>query len=136
MKDPMRHKEAGRLLDKIKFDSNGLVPAIVQDFHSKQVLMLAYMNREALKATMETGKTHFYSRSRKSQWLKGETSGHIQEVVAMCFDCDNDTVLILAKQTGGACHTGYYSCFFSQWDDRGGIKIVGEKVFDPDKTYP
>ena len=131
----MKDKQAGSLLDRVKFDSNGLVPAIVQDVESKEVLMLAYMNREALKATIETGKTHFYSRSRKSQWLKGETSGHVQEVSAMFFDCDNDTILILAKQTGGACHTGYYSCFFSKCEDGGEIRTVGEKVFDPDKTY-
>ena len=127
------NKEA--LLNKIKFDSNGLVPAIVQDAKSKEVLMLAYMNREALTATMETGKTHFYSRSRKSQWLKGETSGHVQEVRGIYFDCDNDTVLISAEQKGGACHTGYYSCFFTEWTGDGNTKVIGKKVFDPDKTY-
>ncbi len=131
----MNDKATGSLLDKVKFDANGLVPAIVQDANSKEVLMLAYMNREALKATMETGKTHFYSRSRKSQWLKGETSGHVQEVQAMHFDCDNDTVLIFATQKGGACHTGYYSCFYRKWDGKDGVTIVGHKVFDPDKTY-
>lgn len=131
----MKNNATSSLLDKVKFDVNGLVPAIVQDAQTKQVLMLAYMNREALKATMETGKTHFYSRSRKSQWLKGETSGHVQEVLGMYLDCDNDTVLILATQKGGACHTGYYSCFFTQWTGGETTKIVGEKVFDPDKTY-
>ena len=123
------------LLDKIKFDANGLVPAIVQDAKSKQVLMLAYMNREALEATLKTRKTHFYSRSRKSQWLKGQTSGHIQEVQGVYFDCDNETILILANQKGGACHTGYYSCFFTELQADGSAKTIGNKVFDPDKTY-
>lgn len=123
------------LLDQIKFDANGLVPAIVQDAKTNQVLMLAYMNREALLDTLTTRKTHFYSRSRKSQWLKGEKSGHIQEVQGVYVDCDNDTILIKAHQLGGACHTGYYSCFFTQWQEDGGKKTIGDKVFDPGKTY-
>ena len=123
------------ILDRVKFDANGLVPAIVQDIDSKEVLMLAYMNREALAATLATGKTHFYSRSRNKQWLKGESSGHIQEVQGVYFDCDNDTLLIEARQKGGACHTGYYSCFFTRWDGADSTKTVGKKVFDPDKTY-
>ncbi len=132
----MKSKEQGaKLLDRIKFDANGLVPAIVQDVDSKEVLMLAYMNREAVEATIKTGKTHFYSRSRNKQWLKGESSGHVQEVQALYFDCDNDTLLVMAKQKGGACHTGYYSCFFTQWDGAENTKTVGKKVFDPDKTY-
>lgn len=122
-------------LGKVKFDACGLVPAIVQDARTKEVLMLAYMNREALEATLKTRKTHFYSRSRKSQWLKGETSGHIQEVKGVYFDCDNDTILITAEQKGGACHTGYYSCFFTELQADGGTRTVGKKVFDPDKTY-
>ncbi len=128
----MNHEQ---IIDKVKFDANGLVPAIVQDVNSKQVLMLAYMNREALEQTLKTRKTHFYSRSRKSQWLKGESSGHIQEVKDVYFDCDNDTLLITAAQKGGACHTGYYSCFFSQWDGQDGFKTIGQKVFDAEKTY-
>ncbi len=128
----MNHEQ---IINKVKFDANGLVPAIVQDVNSKQVLMLAYMNREALEQTLKTRKTHFYSRSRKSQWLKGESSGHIQEVKDVYFDCDNDTLLITAAQKGGACHTCYYSCFFSQWDGQDGLEIVGQKVFDAEKTY-
>ena len=123
------------ILDRVKFDSHGLVPAIVQDSDSKQVLMLAYMNREALKQTLKSGKTHFFSRSRNKLWLKGETSGHMQEVQAIYFDCDNDTVLVLVKQKGGACHAGYYSCFFTKLAGGGKTKTVGKKVFDPEKTY-
>ena len=125
----------GKILDRVKFDVNGLVPAIIQDADSKEVLMLAYMNREAVRLTLQTGTTHFFSRSRNKQWLKGETSGHIQEVRAVYFDCDNDTLLVEVKQKGGACHTGYYSCFFTQWTGGDGTKTVGKKVFDPEKTY-
>ena len=99
-------------LKDIKFDENGLVPAITQDYENKEVLMLAYMNEEALKKTIETGKVHYYSRSRKEQWLKGETSGHYQIVKAISYDCDGDTLLIQVEQVGAACHTGHRSCFY------------------------
>jgi len=99
-------------LKDIKFDENGLVPAITQDYENKEVLMLAYMNEEALKKTIETGKVHYYSRSRKEQWLKGETSGHYQIVKAISYDCDGDTLLIQVEQIGAACHTGHRSCFY------------------------
>lgn len=97
-------------LDKIKFDDSGLVPAIVQD-ENGQVLMLAYMNKESLEKTVETGYTCFYSRSRQALWKKGETSGNVQRVKEMSYDCDGDTILIRVHQTGVACHTGTYSCF-------------------------
>jgi len=100
------------MIDSIKFDEQGLVPAIVQDNNSGEVLMMAYMNRLALQKTLETGKTWFYSRSRQSLWMKGETSGHVQEVREIRFDCDEDTLLIKVEQTGAACHTGHYSCFY------------------------
>ena len=92
---------------------NGLVPAIVQDIETKQVLMLAYVNEEAYKKMMETKQTYFYSRSRQSLWHKGETSGYYQDIVGMSLDCDLDTLLIDVRQTGVACHTGSYSCFFN-----------------------
>ena len=91
-------------ISKIKFDANGLVPAIVQE-ESGQVLMLAYMNEESLKKTVETGYTHFYSRSRQTLWKKGETSGNVQQVKALYYDCDGDTLLVVVHQTGVACHT-------------------------------
>ncbi|OHR68300.1 bifunctional phosphoribosyl-AMP cyclohydrolase/phosphoribosyl-ATP pyrophosphatase [Bacillus sp. HMSC76G11] len=98
-------------LQSIKFDQNGLVPAIVQDAVSKEVLTLAYMNEESLQKTIETKETWFYSRSRQELWNKGATSGNTQEVVGLKFDCDQDALLVLVKPAGPACHTGSYSCF-------------------------
>jgi len=97
---------------KIKYDANGLVPAIVQDVETKEVLMLAYMNAESLKLTVETGATWFWSRSRSELWHKGATSGNIQRVVEIRVDCDADTLLILVNPTGPACHTGERTCFY------------------------
>jgi phosphoribosyl-AMP cyclohydrolase / phosphoribosyl-ATP pyrophosphohydrolase len=101
-------------IDTLQFDKEtGLIPAIVQDVQSKEVLMLAYMNRESLIKTIETGTTWFWSRSRQEYWNKGATSGHIQKVVRISYDCDKDTLLVEVRQTGAACHTGKYSCFFT-----------------------
>lgn len=105
--------------------------AIVQDYETGEVLMLAHMDEEALRLTIETGKAHFWSRSRGKLWRKGEESGHEQLVKEILIDCDEDTVLLKVKQIGGACHTGYRSCFYRTLDG----KIVGEKVFEPDKVY-
>ncbi|MFH1778611.1 MAG: phosphoribosyl-AMP cyclohydrolase [Candidatus Omnitrophota bacterium] len=125
-----------KFIARLKFDKAGLIPAIIQDYKSGEVLMMAYMNRESLRRTISTGRTHFYSRSRKTLWLKGETSGHIQKVKEIRFDCDADCLLIKVEQKGGACHMGYRSCFYRALKDkRGNIKIVGKKVFDPDKVY-
>jgi len=104
-------KNEPELLGQIKYDQNGLIPAIVQDVKTGTVLMLAYMNEESLKKTLEEGRTWFYSRSRQQLWPKGETSGNIQQVKAVYFDCDADTLLIQVQQTGVACHEGTYSCF-------------------------
>lgn len=101
----------------VKFNEQGLIPAIIQDCHSKQVLMLAYMNEESLRKTIESKETWFYSRSRKQLWHKGETSGHIQKVFEIIADCDQDTLLIMVEQTGAACHTGSYSCFFTPLEE-------------------
>lgn len=97
--------------DAIRFDDRGLVPAVVQDLQSGAVLMLAYMNRESLQKTLDTGETHFWSRSRSELWHKGETSGHKQKVVSVTQDCDGDALLVKVEQTGVACHTGSFSCF-------------------------
>lgn len=122
---------------KFRFDEKGLIPAIVQDFHSGEVLMMGYMDEKALKRTLKEGGAVFYSRSRKKHWVKGETSGHTQEVLEVLTDCDQDTLLIRVKQKGGACHLGYRSCFVQLMDDKGDLaKITQEKVFDPAKTYP
>ena len=99
-------------LDKLKFDERGLIPAIVVDAENKKVLTLAYMNRESLEKTLSTGYTWFYSRSRKTPWNKGASSGHRQKVQRMYYDCDEDTILAVVEQTGNACHTGAHSCFY------------------------
>jgi len=93
---------------------NGLIPAVIQDYKKKDILMVAYMNRESLQKTLETGETHFYSRSRKQLWHKGETSGHIQKVKTLYADCDGDTLLVKVEQVAVACHTGKRSCFFTE----------------------
>jgi phosphoribosyl-ATP pyrophosphohydrolase/phosphoribosyl-AMP cyclohydrolase len=104
------------ILDKVKFNKDGLVPAVTQDIRTDEVLMLAYMNEEALKKTIETGMAHYYSRSRQKLWLKGETSGHFQKIRSISVDCDGDTLLLKVEQTGAACHTGHHSCFFTRLD--------------------
>lgn len=109
---------------QLKFDEKGLIPAIVQDSKTDQVLMLAYMNRESLQRTVETGYTWFWSRSRQELWNKGATSGHFQKVMSITYDCDGDTLLIKAEQTGAACHTGHYSCFFNPlWNSASGESL-------------
>jgi phosphoribosyl-ATP pyrophosphohydrolase/phosphoribosyl-AMP cyclohydrolase len=106
-------------IDDIKYDDRGLVPAIVQELATGQVLMLAYMNRESLARTLETGRTWFYSRSRQELWPKGETTGHVQTVKKVLYDCDADTLLVQVEQTGVACHTGELSCFYRELEFRG-----------------
>ena len=98
----------------LKLLDNGLIPVIVQAYDTKAVLMQAYMNQEAYEKTLETGRMHYYSRSRGCLWLKGETSGHFQDVEALYVDCDKDCILAVVRQTGPACHTGSYSCFFNR----------------------
>ncbi|MDD5504874.1 MAG: phosphoribosyl-AMP cyclohydrolase [Candidatus Omnitrophica bacterium] len=118
---------------RLKF-KDGLIPVITQDNTTGQVLMLAYMNRQALLKTLKTKKCHYYSRSRKKLWFKGESSGHIQKVRSIMPDCDMDCLLIKVEQTGGACHTGHMSCFYRK--ARGARLCFTEKrVFDPKKVY-
>jgi phosphoribosyl-AMP cyclohydrolase len=105
-------EQAGGALPPLKYDANGLIPAVVQEITTREVLMVAWMNEASLRMTLETGYTHFWSRSRKKFWKKGETSGHLQRVREVRADCDADTLLVLVEQTGVACHTGSYSCFF------------------------
>ena len=124
------------ILDELKFDQAGLIPAIIQDSESNEVLMVAFMNRHALQRTMESGRVCFWSRSRQEYWIKGETSGHTQTVKSIAFDCDGDALLIKVEQKGGACHIGYRSCFFREVSSDGNSsRIVGEKVFNPDEVY-
>jgi phosphoribosyl-AMP cyclohydrolase len=114
---------------------DGLVPVIIQDAVTNEVLMLGYTNKESWKKTLETKKATFWSRSRQQLWIKGETSGHVQEVKEIYLDCDGDTLLIKVNQVGGAaCHTGYRSCFHNRFE-KGRWKVTGEKVFDPKEVY-
>ena len=114
---------------------SGLLPAIAQDYQSGQILMLAYINRESWGKTLESGKAHYWSRSRSKLWLKGESSGHVQLVREILVDCDGDTVVFKVEQLGGAaCHTGHRSCFFRRLED-GELSVVGTRVFDPETVY-
>jgi phosphoribosyl-AMP cyclohydrolase len=115
---------------KLKF-VDGLIPVIVQDSKNREVLMMAYANDDAIRLTLETGYAHYYSRSRKKLWKKGEESGHFQKVVTILTDCDEDCLIYFVEQQGAACHTGYVSCFYRTVDGT----IVGKKEFDPEKVY-
>ncbi|MFC1729844.1 phosphoribosyl-AMP cyclohydrolase [candidate division KSB1 bacterium] len=109
-------------LDSMKFDERGLIPAVVQDYENGEVLMLAYMNRESLKRTVESGLTCFWSRSRQEFWIKGKTSGNTQVVKEIRVDCDEDTLLVKVEQNGCACHTGKRSCFYRAIDENGAVR--------------
>ena len=121
---------------KLNFEkTGGLIPAIVQEYKTGEVLMLAYMNQQAWETTLATGNATYYSRSRKQLWVKGETSGHLQRVKEIRIDCDDDTVLLKIEQLGeAACHTGHRSCFHKKIEN-GSITIVGKPVFDPKEVY-
>ena len=125
-------------LDGLKFDDRGLIPAIIQDAQNSEVLMFAFTNREALEKTLESGRMHFYSRSRSKLWMKGEESGHTQDVVEIRVDCDQDVVLVKINQKGGACHMGFRSCFYRKvqpLNAEGELVEEGAKVFNPDDVY-
>ena len=121
---------------QLDFDKmDGLIPAIIQDHKSGDVLMVGFMNQEAWEATLESGRATFFSRSRQSLWVKGETSGNVQKVKEILIDCDDDTVVLKVEQIGGAaCHTGHRSCFHKKLIN-GSTQIIGEPVFDPRKVY-
>lgn len=115
--------------------TGGLIPAIAQDHATGEILMLAYMNQKAFQATLSSGKATYYSRSRQTLWIKGETSGNVQLVKEIRLDCDNDTILLKVEQLGGAaCHTGHRSCFFKKIEN-GSIRVIGEPMFDPKEVY-
>ncbi|HLI48115.1 MAG TPA: phosphoribosyl-AMP cyclohydrolase [Chthonomonas sp.] len=116
----------------LKFDANGLIPVVVQDADSGEVLMVAYMNQEAVERTLQTGRATYWSRSRQQFWVKGETSGNVQRVREMRVDCDKDCLLIKVEQTGAACHEGYRSCFFRKVSQDGEqLEVVEERLTDP-----
>ena len=127
-------KRAMDLIKEITYDEKGLVPAIIQDYLSNEVLMIAYMNEESFKRTLDSGRTHFWSRSRQEYWQKGEHSGHIQLVKDVLIDCDKDALLIKVEQKVAACHEGYRSCFYRRLEE-GAFKVFQEKVFEQDAVY-
>ena len=123
-------------VDKLKFNADGLVPAIIQDSENGRVLMMAWMNRGSMEKTLETGKTWFWSRSRQKYWMKGESSGHTQTVKDIAFDCDGDTLLIQVEQAGAACHEGYRSCFFrSSSEEADGFKVTEPQLKTSEEIY-
>ena len=122
-------------VNSLKFNEQELIPAIVQDNDSNIVLMMAWMNREAVEKTLQTGETWFWSRSRQKMWHKGESSGNTQKVLGIFYDCDRDTLLVKVRQNGAACHKGYLSCFHNQIENDGSVTTVGERFFDPEKVY-
>ncbi len=124
------------LYKSLKFDEKGLIPAVIQDAKDGTILMVAYMNRESLRRTLRLKKSVFWSRSRKSFWLKGESSGNIQKVKEMRIDCDGDCLLVKVEQIGGAaCHTGHRACFFRKVSPGGRLRTTGRPLFDPKKVY-
>lgn len=123
------------LLDQVKFDDKGLLTAVAQDAETGEILMLAFMNREALEQTLIRRVACYWSRSRGKLWVKGETSGHMQQVKEITIDCDMDAVVLKIEQKGGACHTGYRSCFYRRVERDGSLIVTGEKVFDEDDVY-
>ena len=131
----MNSTEPPPFFKALKWNDEGLIPAIVQDAENGEVLMMAWMDEPALKDTLATGQTHFYSRSRRSHWHKGATSGHVQHVESIAIDCDGDVLLIKARQVGGACHEGYRSCFFRRMDDERTTRDRGRPVFDAASVY-
>ena len=124
-----------KFIEKLKFNDDWLVPAIVQEEGTGRVVMMAWMNEASLKSTIETGKTHFWSRSRQKYWMKGESSGHTQDVKDIAFDCDGDTLLIQVEQHGAACHEGYKSCFFRSISGEGDFDITEERLVNPKEVY-
>jgi phosphoribosyl-AMP cyclohydrolase len=112
-----------------------LIPAIIQEEETGRVLMMAWMNEASLKSTIETGKTHFWSRSRQKFWMKGESSGHTQQVSDIAFDCDGDTLLVQVAQHGAACHEGYKSCFFRSTREGGNFEFTEDQLVNPDEVY-
>lgn len=122
------------IINELKYDANGLIPAVVQEHSTGRVLMVAWMNKESLSKTLELGEMVYWSRSRKELWHKGATSGHTQEVVDLAFDCDKDCLLAQVIQKGAACHDGYKSCFYRSIVN-GEPKITEDRLVDPEKVY-
>lgn len=129
-------KEINDIIEQLDFSKikDKLIPVITQDYNTKDVLMLAFANKEAIERSLETGLMHYFSRSRQMIWQKGETSGNFQEIEEIFTDCDNDSILMVVKQIGGACHEGYFSCFYRNYRN-GKFNEIKPKVFDPKEIY-
>ena len=123
------------LLDVLHFDGRGLIPAVIQDTTSKQVLTLCYLNREALEKSLKTGKVYVFRRSQNRLMLKGETSGHIQTIRHLLVDCEGKSLVLLVSQKVAACHAGYFTCYFRRIGKNGKLATIGKRVFDPSKVY-
>lgn len=124
-----------QLCDDLKYDSSGLVPAVVQDASNGQVLMVGYMNRDAVLRTLETRRVTFWSRSRQQLWVKGETSGNVQRLLEARVDCDKDCLLVFVEQAGEACHEGYRTCFYRRIEQDGSLQVVEQQMRKPEEIY-
>ena len=124
-----------KFIDKLKFNEDGLIPSVIQEESTGRVLMMAWMNKASLLSTIEKGQTHFWSRSRQKYWMKGESSGHTQQVKRISYDCDGDTLLIQVRQLGAACHEGYKSCFFRSVNESGDFDVTEERLVSPEEIY-
>ena len=132
----LKKRKKGGLSPFLKFDKDGLIPAVVQDVETSEVLMVAYMSRASLEKTIKTRLAHYWSRSRREIWKKGATSGHTQEVQGIYIDCDGDTLLLRVKQKVGACHKGFRSCFYRKLDiETDSLKKIAKKIFKPEDVY-
>ncbi|MFW9950356.1 MAG: phosphoribosyl-AMP cyclohydrolase [Candidatus Thorarchaeota archaeon] len=128
--------QISKILERLNFYKieHNLIPIIAQDYKSNEILMLGFANKEAISKSLSTGYLHYYSRSKKRLWKKGEESGHVQEIQKIFIDCDFDTILFKVQQQGAACHKGYFSCFYNEFID-GNFKIIGKKLFQPEDVY-
>jgi phosphoribosyl-AMP cyclohydrolase len=124
-----------KILDLLKFDDRGLIPAIIQDVKSGAVLTLCYMTREAVEKTLDEGVVYVFRRSKGRLMMKGETSGCVQKVKSLCIDCEGNSLLFKVAQKRAACHTGYFTCYFRKMDKHGSLKTAGRRIFDPEKVY-
>lgn len=127
--------DSTNLLENLKTDSNGLIAAVVQDANNGEILMVGWMDKEALRRTLESGKACYYSRSRQKYWVKGESSGHFQIVKEVRTDCDLDAVVVKVEQIGAACHDGFRSCFYRKSDSTGNLEVVETRLVDPEQVY-
>lgn len=122
-------------IEQLKFNEKGLIPAIIQDYNTGKVLTLCYMNKESFQKTLEEGKVYLFRRSKNKLMLKGETSGHIQTVKEIFIDCEGNSLLLKVEQKRGACHEGYFTCFYRRINKDGAVEIAEKKIFDPGKVY-